>query len=83
MGFKEELTKVLNEMDLPDILIQLDTSSGGKVGGYIVSSVFEGKSQIDRQDLVWNYLEGVLPKDKQLRIISLLTLTVDEADTAA
>lgn len=83
MEFKDELTNVLNEMGLSDILVQLDTNPGGKVGGYIVSSAFEGKSQIDRQDIVWNYLEDVLPKDKQLRIISLLTLTADEADTAA
>ena len=83
MEFQDELAEVLGRMDLANPVIQLETSPGGKVGGYVVSRAFEGKSQMDRQNMVWDFLEGVLTKEQQLRIISILTLIPDEADVAA
>ena len=83
MEFKEELEVALNARGLENAEIQLDTNGAGKVGGYILSETFSGKSQLERQDMVWDFLGERLTKQKQLKIVSLLTLTPAEADIPA
>ena len=83
MEIKDELEAVLKSMGLENAEIQLETNGAGKVGGYILSETFAGKSQLERQDMVWDFLGKRLTKQKQLKIISLLTLTPAEADIPA
>lgn len=51
----------------------------GKVGGFIISPTFAGKSQIERQNMVWGCLDGHLDHEHILHIVSLVTITPDEA----
>jgi len=80
MAFKEELVELLRqpESGLRDPYFDFEVTSK-KVGGFVISPSFEGMSQLDRQNMVWDYLDGRLPQEKLLRIISLITLTPAEA----
>lgn len=57
----------------------LEETPGGKIGGFIISPTFVGKSQIERQNMVWDYLDSHLDKEQILHIVSLVTVTPDEA----
>ncbi len=82
MGLKEELIEALNDLELENPTIELEKTPSGKIGGVIVSKSFKGKSQLDRQNLVWNRLEEILGKKKLVKVVALLTLTPQEADGA-
>ncbi len=81
MELKEELETLISnpESGIATPEFDLEEIPGGKVGGFIISPSFVGKSQIERQDLVWDYLDSSLDKDKILHIVSLVTVTPDEA----
>ena len=49
-----------------------------KVGGFVIWPGFEGKEQIDRQQLVWQAIRGDLSRDDQLQITAILTVTPNE-----
>ena len=82
MEFMQELKSVISEMNLEFLTIELETTPEGRIGGYITSSSFEGKTQIERQNMIWSYLDQNLEEEKKLRIVALLTLTPEEADEA-
>ncbi len=79
-----ELDELLSELEELEALLELaelelEETDNGKVGGFIISPSFAGKSQIERQNMLWDYLDGNLGQDKILRIVSLITITPDEA----
>jgi acid stress-induced BolA-like protein IbaG/YrbA len=82
MALKTDLTSLLTERDSPirAPVLRLESVSGGKVAGFVISPTFRRMRQINRQNLVWDFLEEKLPRDKVLRIVSLITLTPEEAD---
>jgi len=80
MGLKEELIKALSELDLEKPKFELQKTVSGKIGGVVVSKSFDGKSQIDRQNMIWDHLEKKLGKAKARKIIAVLTLTPAEAE---
>jgi acid stress-induced BolA-like protein IbaG/YrbA len=77
---EQELIQILLTMGFTLEQIHLDSAPNGSVGGFIVSPRFMGQSQIERQDVLWNHLEQILPKEKLHKIIALLTMTPDEVE---
>ncbi len=83
MDFKEELETILSGIGLRNPTFEIGVTPEGKVGGFVVSESFCGKSQIERQDMLWDRLDEILDEEKDLKIIALLTMTpaeVEEAD---
>ncbi|MDA1088023.1 MAG: hypothetical protein O2901_13550 [Verrucomicrobia bacterium] len=81
MPLKDELTTTISSplsgIATPEF--ELEETPAGKVGGFIISPSFAGKSQIERQNMLWDYLDQSLSKEQILGIISLVTVTPDEA----
>ena len=80
MGLKETLMKLISKDASPikDSKFNLQETRGGKVGGFIISPTFVGMSQIERQNMVWDYLDKNLDKREILHIVSLVTVTPEE-----
>ena len=57
--------------------LQLETTDSGRVGGFIVSNNFDGKSQLDRQDEIWKILDS-LDETQRQKIVAILTVTPEE-----
>ena len=55
-----------------------EQTPSGKVGGFIISHTFEPMTQLDRQNMVWEFLEKQLPVEKVLKIVTLVTVTPEE-----
>lgn len=81
MALKDDLTTLISNSasGIVDPKFDLEEMPGGKVAGFIISPTFVGKSQIERQNMVWDYLDDKLDKEKILHIVSLVTVTPDEA----
>ncbi len=58
--------------------ILLETTARQKVGGYVVSSSFQGNSQMARQQRIWRLLEKSLKHNELNRIVGILTFTPEE-----
>ena len=58
--------------------ILLETTSKQNVGGYVISSSFQGSSQMIRQQRIWRLLEKKLKNAELNRIIGILTFTPEE-----
>ena len=65
--------------DITDPVFDIEESPSHKVAGFIISRSFMDMDQIDRQNKVWDYLEQHLQPDDLSNIVSLLTVTPDEA----
>lgn len=63
-----------------DPVVELEETSTKKVAGFIISKTFSEMDQLDRQNKVWNYMEKVLQQEEVMKIVSLVTVTPDEAD---
>ena len=81
MALKEDLATVISNpasgIMTPEF--ELEETPMGKVGGFIISPTFAGKSQIERQNLIWDYLDHELDKTQILHIVTLVTVTPEEA----
>jgi acid stress-induced BolA-like protein IbaG/YrbA len=64
-------------IDSPEL--ELEEAANGKVGGFVISTTFAGKPQLDRQNMLWDYLDHTLNREQILHIVSLVTLTPEEA----
>lgn len=77
-----ELREIILQIGLKDPTVELEVAPNGRIGGYIISDSFEELPQLERQRKIWDFLKQSLDRDKQLGIISLLTLTPAEAGLA-
>ncbi len=72
----EEVIKTLQEsflgIDTSDL--EIDPYSH-RITGRVIWAGFEEKSQIDRQDMLWDALDARIPKDSRPSIGMILTLT--------
>ena len=76
--FIQKLTALLLAQ-FPGAQLDIERATPGtKVGGFLIWPGFEGKEQIDRQTNVWDVLRGKLPREEQLRIAAILTMTPQE-----
>lgn len=77
MGLAERVKMVLEEALGPSEY-HLDTSASGRVGGVVVADAFEGKSQTERQEMIWDALRAELKPDERIQVMALLTMTTSE-----
>jgi len=80
MEFRQELESVLYQIGLENPKLELNITKTGRVGGFIISESFLGKSHIERQNMLWDNLDKMLDEEKRFKIIGLLTMTPDEAE---
>jgi acid stress-induced BolA-like protein IbaG/YrbA len=52
----------------------------GSLKGFLISPTFFGMPQLDRQNMVWDYLDARLSEEDRSRILSLLTVTPQEME---
>jgi acid stress-induced BolA-like protein IbaG/YrbA len=76
----EDEVRLALSQALNDGEIWLETTANGNVGGYVVSALFEGQSQIDRQDWLWKELRDRVSPETLHHIISILTMTPAEIE---
>ncbi len=77
MDLQEKLKRVL-EAALKMTECHLETSATGRVGGLVVSEAFGGRSQVQRQELIWAELRKHLAPEELIQVMALLTLTPEE-----
>lgn len=77
---EEEVRLALNQAGFSETEIYLEQTPLGNMGGYVVSSRFEGQSQLDRQEWLWEELRRRLSPETLHRIVSILTMTPAEVD---
>lgn len=75
---EEHLKEVLRALGFDDTEVQLEGAGGGKVGGVLVSRKFEGKSQEQRQNELWDALRAKLAPDELVQIVAIMTMTPEE-----
>ena len=78
----EKIKRVLEKLRLEELEIDMEESGSGKIGGFIVSKIFEGMSQLERQNYIWDHLEKELNEEQHKRIRLVLTLTPEESEEA-
>ena len=80
MAIENRLKELMKDPACPikEVICDLEPASNGKVGGFIISPTFKGMPQIERQNMVWNYLDHNLNQQQILHIVSLVTVTPDE-----
>ena len=80
MALKETLMKLISKDASPIKKPEFDLKEtpGDKVGGFIISATFVGMSQIERQNMLWDYLDDNFDKEEILHIVSLVTVTPEE-----
>lgn len=82
MALKEELTDLLSNpasgIQTPEF--DLEEGPNGNVGGFVISPTFAGKSQIERQNMIWDFLDANLDQEKIRHIVSLVTITPEEGE---
>lgn len=77
---EEEVRSALIAAGFTADQIQLEVTSQGNVGGFVISPRFVGQSQTERQEALWADLSRNLTVDKLQHIVSILTMTPDEVD---
>ena len=80
MALKEKLKALLAapESGIQSPVLDLEKRPNGKLGGFLISPTFFGKSQLDRQNMVWDYLDAHLSKDDVLKVFPLIAVTPAE-----
>ena len=67
------------EREFPGAQISLDQASpSDRVGGLLVWDGFDQMEQIDRQRLVAKKIRENLPREEQMRVTAILTMTTAE-----
>jgi len=81
MDFKADLIRTLSAPNsgIANPQFDLEAMPTGKVAGFVVSKTFEGMPQLDRQHLIWSVLDKTFTPDQLLNIVTLITVTPDEA----
>jgi acid stress-induced BolA-like protein IbaG/YrbA len=83
MKFKEKVRKVLEELELPGLEVEIEPGSGNRVVAEVVSDAFEGMYEHDRQDIVWRKLLDKLDDYEQTRVEFVHTTAPSERAEAS
>jgi len=80
MDIREELEKNILQLGLDNPKLELELTPTGRIGGFIISDSFLGKSQIERQNMLWDKLDNILDEEINSKVIGLLTMPPDEVE---
>jgi len=80
MEFKEKVISTLSDPSsgISSPAFNFEEINNEKIGGFVISDTFSGMPQLERQNLVWDYLEKKISSDELLNIVSLITITPEE-----
>ena len=56
MRFRDKVKKVLEEIELPDLEVEIESEERGRVVAEVLSTAFEKMPDYERQDMVWGKL---------------------------
>ena len=79
-GLKTKLKGALEVMGYDPDDVKLEDAGEGKVAGYVVSTKFKGKTQAQRQELIWDGLRRKLSPKDLVKIVAILTMTPREIE---
>jgi acid stress-induced BolA-like protein IbaG/YrbA len=77
---KEKLLTLLEapESGIRSPVLDVEKRPNGTVGGFLISPTFFGMPQLDRQNMVWDYLDAHLSKADVRKIFPLIAATAAE-----
>lgn len=80
MALKEEIISTISKpaSGIANPVFELDEGSDGEVTGFVISDSFAAKPQMERQNLVWNFLEKNVSADHLSKLVMLITVTPAE-----
>jgi len=78
MALTEKLERILKAKFADGAAFRADQTPEGRVIATIVSGSFEGKSEYQRQDELWQVFEDELSEDEKARIVIVIANTPDE-----
>lgn len=76
----EEVRFALGQAGFAEEQIYLEQTPVGNIGGYVISPRFQGQSQLERQEWLWEELRHRLSPETLHHIVSILTMTPAEID---
>ena len=68
MEFRDKVKKVLEELDLPGLQVEIESEERGRVVAEVLSPAFETMDEFDRQGLVWGKILERLDDSEQRRV---------------
>jgi hypothetical protein len=82
LGLKEKFKKVLEDLPLPGLEIEIEPDNGPRVVAIVTSEAFESMDEGEHQHLVWTKLLDELDPDEQRFVEFVHTMAPSEYETA-
>jgi acid stress-induced BolA-like protein IbaG/YrbA len=82
MEFRDKVKEVLEEIDLPDLEVEIESEERGRVVAEVLSTAFETMEEYDRQKIVWHKLLERLDDYEQTRVEFVHTTAPSEREAA-
>ena len=83
MEFRDKVKKVLEEIELPDLEVEIESEERGRVVAEVLSPAFETMDEFDRQGLVWGKILERLDDQEQRRVEFVHTTAPSERAEAS
>ncbi|MGC8644018.1 MAG: hypothetical protein ACP5XB_29515 [Isosphaeraceae bacterium] len=82
MEFRDKVKKALEEIDLPELEVEVESEEHGRVVMEVLSPAFETMPEFDRQHIVWQKRLDRLDDYEQSRVEFIFTTAPSERDAA-
>ena len=82
MEFRDKVRRVLEEIELPDLQVEIESEELGRVVAEVLSPAFETMDEFDRQHIVWQKLLDRLDDYEQTRVEFVHTTAPSEREAA-
>jgi len=82
MRFRDKVKKILEEIELPDLEVEIESEERGRVVAEVLSTTFETMPDHERQELVWTKLLERLDDYEQTRVEFVFTTAPSERGAA-
>ena len=82
MGLKQKIKKILEDLPLPGLEVEIEPDSGPRVVAMVTSASFENMDEGERQHLVWRKLLDDLDPDEQRFVEFVHTMAPSEYEAA-
>jgi acid stress-induced BolA-like protein IbaG/YrbA len=83
MEFRDKVKKVLEEIELPGLEVEIESEELGRVVAEVISPAFETMDEFDRQGLVWEKILERLDDQEQRRVEFVHTTAPSERAEAS
>ena len=83
MEFRDKVKKVLEEIELPGLEVEIESEEYGRVVAEVLSPAFETMDELDRQRFVWGKILERLDDQEQRRVEFVHTTAPSERAEAA